>query len=103
MQNAIDKMDDSGTDIAKQIIIDALETRDADCNKRFIKGTLRSTWNRLWDSVLSKSLGIGEFFADAILQMNAAPKPLAIVSSVAASDTVAMAPTALYATKNLQQ
>lgn len=80
--------------IAKQTVVDALESRNVVQNKAFIKGALKSVLNELLVFILDDSSGIRESFEDAIVQVATAPKLLAIIASAVTKDTVAITPIA---------
>lgn len=99
MQEAINKMDDWMTDIAEQTAADALETRDVNHNKTFIKAALRSVVNGLLVSILDNSAGTKKSFGDAIIQVATTQKSLAIIALAGAKDIVCIASIARYAAR----
>lgn len=68
------------TNIAEQIVADALGTCGVDHNKAFFKAASRSALNRQLVSILDDTSGISESFEDAIIQVTTALKLLAIIA-----------------------
>lgn len=87
--------------MVEQTVVDAIESCDADHDKAFNNGALRSTVKRLLVCIPDDLSGIINSFEDAIFQIAMASKSLEIIVSAVARETVAMTPIARYAAQFL--
>lgn len=67
MQRAVDQLDDSVINIAKQTVVDVLESCNVDRSLTFIKGAPKSVLDKLLVLVLDHSPNITEFFENSII------------------------------------
>lgn len=103
MQRATIKLDSRVVDVAKLVVIDALETCTVEHIKAFIKSALRTALNESFISIIDNSTKTQESFNVAVAQTSPASSAFATIAAAMVKKPAVMASISMLITERVRK